>query len=110
MSQTCEECGDEMTSVSAGLHSVRYTCNECGNTIDINDDSDAETIADNPINLRFATEKEIENAKILLDHEFLPDFYLASDTAFPGNTALYRGIDRDGDGIIDSAGYIGNMV
>lgn len=65
-------------------------------------------IAENPINLRFATEWEISSAKLILENKDLPEYILASDTAFDGKTALYRGINRDGE--IDSCGWIGNIA
>ena len=64
-------------------------------------------ITGNPICLRFATEHEISYAKLILGNTYLPNHYLASDTAFPGETALYRGILVDG--LVDSDGWIGNI-
>ena len=63
-------------------------------------------IATNPINLRLATDWEAKCARETCD-EPKPDFVLASDTAFPGQTALYIGVVEDGE--LTSGGWICNI-
>ena len=63
------------------------------------------TIAENPINLREATEYEHADANAICDNH-PADIVLVSETAFPDKLSYYRGIERD-DGTINSAGWIG---
>ena len=64
-------------------------------------------VAKNPINLVIADEFEVQQAKIILNDENIPDYVLKSYTAFPGELALYRGYLENGS--INCDGWIGNL-